>query len=101
MPAPSDFAVLRGRYPVLQILLQLLFCSLFLTLPVSVASAERTFSKLKLIKSYLRSTMGQERLKNLVFISIERVRAKKIEAKDMVQKLRLQKKKEILLTLRL
>uniref|UniRef100_H3A4S2 DUF4371 domain-containing protein n=1 Tax=Latimeria chalumnae TaxID=7897 RepID=H3A4S2_LATCH len=34
---------------------------LFLTIPVTVASAERSF-KLKLIKNYLGSTMGQERL---------------------------------------
>ncbi|XP_076049631.1 uncharacterized protein LOC143030365 [Oratosquilla oratoria] len=29
-------------------------------LPVTVASAERSFSKLKLIKTYLRSSMGQD-----------------------------------------
>lgn len=44
---------------------------LFLTLPVTSASAERSFSKLKLIKSYLRSTMSQERLTGLSTISIE------------------------------
>ena len=31
---------------------------ILLTIPVIVASAERSFSKLKLIKSYLRSTMS-------------------------------------------
>lgn len=40
------------------------------TLPVTVASAERSFSKLKLIKTYLRSTMSQERLSGLAVISI-------------------------------
>ena len=30
---------------------------ILLTLPVSVASGERSFSKLKLIKTYIRSTM--------------------------------------------
>jgi len=35
--------------------------TIMLTIPVSVvASAERSFSKLKLIKSYLRSTMSQQ-----------------------------------------
>ena len=34
---------------------------IMLTIPVSVASAERSFSKLKLIKSYLRLTMSQQR----------------------------------------
>ncbi|KAI2661980.1 Zinc finger MYM-type protein 1 [Labeo rohita] len=41
-----------------------------LTLPVTVAQAERSFSKLKLIKTYLRSTMSQERLTGLAVISI-------------------------------
>uniref|UniRef100_G3Q2L3 HAT C-terminal dimerisation domain-containing protein n=1 Tax=Gasterosteus aculeatus TaxID=69293 RepID=G3Q2L3_GASAC len=40
-----------------------------LTLPVTVAQAERSFSKLKLIKSY-RSTMSQKRLTALGVISI-------------------------------
>ena len=31
---------------------------ILLTLPITVASAERSFSKLKLIKTYLRSTMS-------------------------------------------
>ena len=44
---------------------------IFLTIPVSVASGERSFSKLKIIKTYLRSTISQERLTNLGIISIE------------------------------
>ena len=42
-------------------------------MPMSVASAERSFSKLKLIKTYLRSTMSQDRLNGLAIMSIERV----------------------------
>ena len=42
-----------------------------LILPVSVASGERNFSKLKLIKHYLRSSISQTKLKNLSLISIE------------------------------
>jgi hypothetical protein len=45
---------------------------IMLTIPVSVASAERSFSKLKIIKSYLRSTMSQQRLNGLALLSIEK-----------------------------
>ena len=44
---------------------------ILLTIPVTVASAERSSSKLKLLKSYLRSTMTQERLNGLATIAIE------------------------------
>ncbi|XP_024978946.1 zinc finger MYM-type protein 1-like [Cynara cardunculus var. scolymus] len=44
----------------------LLSYRILLTVPVMVASGERSFSKLKLLKSYLRSTMSQERLNGLV-----------------------------------
>jgi hypothetical protein len=43
----------------------------FLTICVSVASCERSFSKMKLIKNYLRSTMSQSRLSDLAVLSIE------------------------------
>ena len=42
------------------------------TLPVTVAAAERSFSKIKLIKTYLRSTMTKERLSGLSIISMAR-----------------------------
>ncbi|XP_048502740.1 uncharacterized protein LOC125498553 [Beta vulgaris subsp. vulgaris] len=48
-----------------------LFVELKLTIPVTMASTERSFSKLKLLKSYLRSTILQERLNGLVLIAIE------------------------------
>lgn len=44
---------------------------ILLTLPVSVATGERSFSKLKIIKNYLRSSMSQERLVGLALMSIE------------------------------
>ncbi|XP_024009113.1 zinc finger MYM-type protein 1 [Eutrema salsugineum] len=52
---------------------------IMMTIPVSVASAERSFSKLKLIKSYLRSSMSQERLNGLSILSIERRMAEKLD----------------------
>lgn len=42
-----------------------------LTLPVTIATAESSFSKLKIIENYLRTTMSQERLSALATISIE------------------------------
>ena len=45
---------------------------IFFTLPVTVASAERSFSKLKLIKNYLRFSMSAERLNALALLSIEK-----------------------------
>lgn len=46
---------LKEIYPNIYIVIRIL-----LTIPVSTASAERSFSKLKLIKKYLRNTMSQE-----------------------------------------
>jgi len=45
--------------------------SIALTLPVSSTSPERAFSKLKLIKNRLRSTMNEERLEALMIMSCE------------------------------
>jgi hypothetical protein len=53
-------------YPNVYIALRIL-----MTMPVTVATGERSFSKLKLIKNYLRSTMSQERLTGLAILSIE------------------------------
>lgn len=44
---------------------------LSLTLPVGSVSTERSFSKLKLIKTRLRSTMGNDRLEGLMIMSCE------------------------------
>ena len=58
---------------------------IFLTLPVSVASGERSFSKLKLIKNYLRSTMKEERLTDLSIISIESDILDSIDINDLIK----------------
>lgn len=44
---------------------------LFLTLPVTVATVERSFSKFNLIKNCLLSTISEECLCNLSLISTE------------------------------
>ena len=43
-----------------------------MTIAVSTAQCECSFSKLKLVKNHLQSTMGDERLSNLVILSIKR-----------------------------
>ena len=42
------------------------------TMPVSSANAERSFSTLKRVKTYLKSSMAEQRLNNLRVLSIER-----------------------------
>ena len=61
-----EFVVAADCYPNISVAYQIL-----LTVPVTVASAERSFSKLKLLKNYLRSTMSQERLNGLAMCTIE------------------------------
>ncbi|VFQ94988.1 unnamed protein product [Cuscuta campestris] len=57
---------------------------ILLTVLVTVASAERSFSKLKLLKSYLRSTMSQERVSGLAVIAIENEILESIDCKDVI-----------------
>ena len=59
------FIVFHGDevFPNLRISLQIL-----LTTAVSIASWERSFSKLKLILSYSRASMGQDRLSDLALL---------------------------------
>jgi len=57
---------------------------IFLTLCVSVASCERSFSKLKLIKTYLRSQMSQTRLTSLAMLSIEREVTERLSFADVI-----------------
>lgn len=45
-------------------------CSLILTIPVTSASAERSFSAFRRIHAYQRNTQGQTRLSDLSIISI-------------------------------
>ena len=70
---------LLDLYSNLSIVLRLL-----LTLPVTVASGERSFTALKLIKTYMRSTMSQERLTGLAVTSIERDVRWSLDMEDIV-----------------
>ena len=57
---------------------------LFLTLPVTVATAERSFSKLKLIKTYLRNTMQDDRSSGLAVLSNENAEARKLDVSKII-----------------
>ena len=52
--------------------------------PITVASAERSFSKLKIIKTYLRSTMSQDRLNELAILAIENEIAKSLNMSKII-----------------
>ena len=71
---------------------EMAFCELLkaariaITLPVSTAGCKRPFSKLKLIKNYLRTTMANARLKHLAVISIHRKRALSIDLEVVVDR---------------
>ena len=72
--------------------LEMAFCELLkaaritITLPVSTAGCERLFSKLKLIKNHLRTTIANARLKHLAVISIHRKRALSIDLEVVVDR---------------
>ena len=58
-----------------------------MTIPVTSATAERSFSVLK-TKTYLRSTMVQERLTHLAVLSIERELSKNLDLDSVVDRFR-------------
>nr|CAI5839645.1 unnamed protein product [Callosobruchus analis] len=62
-------------------------CFLFVTLPVRTATAERSFSKLKLIQNYLRTSMGQERLSDISLLSIEAENLEKLKSSSAINDL--------------
>ncbi len=55
-----------------------------MTMLVTIVSCERSFSKLQILKSYLRSSFGQERLINLSIISIEKYVTKILNYGDVI-----------------
>jgi hypothetical protein len=54
-------------------------------MPFSVACGERSFSKLKLIKSYLRPSMSQERLSSLDTLSVENAITQNLDFSELVK----------------
>lgn len=81
---------IEGTFPNSEIALRLL-----LTIPVTVASGERSFSKLKIIKNYLRTTMSQDRLCGLALLSIENEVACKLDYKDLMAEFAAKKARKV------
>ena len=60
-----------------------------------MASGERSFSKLKLIKTYIRSTMLEKRLVGLAIISIEHAQASALDLVELVTKFAKEKARKV------
>ena len=60
-------AINRDLYPAIYTII-----SIILTMSVSSATSERSFSAMRRVKSYLRSTIGDEQLSNLSLMHIHR-----------------------------
>jgi len=81
----SDLAIVSHEFKTALPLANLL-CRLSCTAPVTVTGNERSFSKLKLIKNYLRTTQEDSRLNNLMLLSSEKDLVDKMSLNEMAQK---------------
>ena len=52
---------------------------IFLTIPVTTATSERTFSALRRLKTYLHSTMAQDRLNHILSLCCHKARTDVID----------------------
>ena len=58
---------------------------IILTIPVSTATAERTFSVLRCLKNYLRSSMGQARLNHVMLLHIYKERTDELDLESVLK----------------
>ena len=70
---------LEESFPNVMIMIKIYLCMF-----VTNCKGERSFSKLKLVKNYLRNTMGQERLAALSILSIENELLKTLDFSDII-----------------
>jgi hypothetical protein len=56
-----------------------------MTVPMTSATAERSFSTMRRIKTYLRQTMGQQRLNDVMLLHIHKQRTDQIDLKSVAQ----------------
>lgn len=70
---------------------------IFITLAVTNCSAERSFSCLKRVKNYLRSTMGANRLNCLAILCIESDVVQRLDCEDLIDQFAIQKVRRVCL----
>ena len=58
---------------------------IYLTIPMTTATAERTFSTLRRLKNYLRTTMTQKRLNHVVLLHTHKQRTDVIDLDDVMR----------------
>ena len=73
-----------GAKPLFNFVGELL--KLIVVCPVTIADVERSFSSLRRLKTWLRSTMSQERLTHVALCSIHKERLKKIDIESCISK---------------
>ncbi|BFZ15279.1 hypothetical protein BsWGS_18318 [Bradybaena similaris] len=59
------------------------FIRLFLTIPTTTCTAERSFSSLRRLKSYLRSTMAQTRLNSVAILNCHQHLVNELNLEDV------------------
>ena len=68
---------------------------IYLSIPVSSATGERSFSCLPRLKSYLRTTTGQQRLSDLAVANIESEKLKGIDVDIIINEFASVKKRRL------
>ena len=60
---------------------------IYLTVPVTSATAERSFSTLRRLKNYLRSTMTQKRLNHVVLLHVHKQQTDQLDLSEIASQL--------------
>lgn len=71
---------MRAMFPLVESLVRLLMIN-----PASSATAERSFSSLRRLKTYLRSTCGQQRLNSLAMCHIHKNLMNNINVNELMR----------------
>ena len=88
----SCFSIVRCTFPNVDVLLRI-----YLVLMISNCSGERSFSKLKLIKNRLRTSLGQEKLNQLTIMNIEYDVLREIDFEHIVADFSKRKARKVLI----